>query len=145
MDLGLTRKASSVVSDGVVLKYLFEHKIATSEQIRRDVLPSYTLGSVRNKLWKLQKRKYIAADSIHRLGRISCYYLTKRGYHLLGDVGFDKSRIKLKSECPLHDLKLVDLKFDLLSSTNVSRYFTCLLYTSPSPRDRTRSRMPSSA
>ena len=26
-----------------------------------------------------------------------------------------------------------------------SRFITCLLYTSPSPRDRTRSRMPSSA
>ena len=26
-----------------------------------------------------------------------------------------------------------------------SSFFTCLLYTSPSPRDRTRSRMPSSA
>ena len=26
-----------------------------------------------------------------------------------------------------------------------NRYVTCLLYTSPSPRDRTRSRMPSSA
>ena len=25
------------------------------------------------------------------------------------------------------------------------RYYSCLLYTSPSPRDRTRSRMPSSA
>ena len=25
------------------------------------------------------------------------------------------------------------------------KYITCLLYTSPSPRDRTRSRMPSSA
>ena len=25
------------------------------------------------------------------------------------------------------------------------RYYICLLYTSPSPRDRTRSRMPSSA
>ena len=25
------------------------------------------------------------------------------------------------------------------------RYYTCLLYTSPSPRDHTRSRMPSSA
>ena len=25
------------------------------------------------------------------------------------------------------------------------RFYTCLLYTSPSPRDRTRSRMPSSA
>ena len=28
---------------------------------------------------------------------------------------------------------------------NVGPNYTCLLYTSPSPRDRTRSRMPSSA
>ena len=27
----------------------------------------------------------------------------------------------------------------------ITEYYTCLLYTSPSPRDRTRSRMPSSA
>ena len=27
----------------------------------------------------------------------------------------------------------------------VDEYYACLLYTSPSPRDRTRSRMPSSA
>ena len=27
----------------------------------------------------------------------------------------------------------------------VVEYYSCLLYTSPSPRDRTRSRMPSSA
>ena len=27
----------------------------------------------------------------------------------------------------------------------VVRFYSCLLYTSPSPRDRTRSRMPSSA
>ena len=30
-------------------------------------------------------------------------------------------------------------------SVEVAEYETCLLYTSPSPRDRTRSRMPSSA
>ena len=30
-------------------------------------------------------------------------------------------------------------------STLVNQYLDCLLYTSPSPRDRTRSRMPSSA
>jgi len=29
--------------------------------------------------------------------------------------------------------------------TQYQQYKTCLLYTSPSPRDRTRSRMPSSA
>ena len=28
---------------------------------------------------------------------------------------------------------------------NIDQYVNCLLYTSPSPRDRTRSRMPSSA
>ena len=31
------------------------------------------------------------------------------------------------------------------SIINNENYMTCLLYTSPSPRDRTRSRMPSSA
>ena len=31
------------------------------------------------------------------------------------------------------------------AGTNAAMVFTCLLYTSPSPRDRTRSRMPSSA
>ena len=32
-----------------------------------------------------------------------------------------------------------------LKKKNVGKYTDCLLYTSPSPRDRTRSRMPSSA
>ena len=35
---------------------------------------------------------------------------------------------------PLVEIDLADIQYDL-----------CLLYTSPSPRDRTRSRMPSSA
>ena len=34
---------------------------------------------------------------------------------------------------------------DLAVATNAGQIKTCLLYTSPSPRDRTRSRMPSSA
>ena len=33
----------------------------------------------------------------------------------------------------------------VLARTKNQEYLTCLLYTSPSPRDRTRSRMPSSA
>ena len=35
--------------------------------------------------------------------------------------------------------------FELIVSILQAYIFTCLLYTSPSPRDRTRSRMPSSA
>ena len=34
---------------------------------------------------------------------------------------------------------------DLWSNTYSEQAYICLLYTSPSPRDRTRSRMPSSA
>ena len=36
-------------------------------------------------------------------------------------------------------------KFKIPYSKKVSELSDCLLYTSPSPRDRTRSRMPSSA
>ena len=39
-----------------------------------------------------------------------------------------------------HDLRFVALRFAYLGWN-----YNCLLYTSPSPRDRTRSRMPSSA
>ena len=37
------------------------------------------------------------------------------------------------------------MKFYITRVFNKDGKFTCLLYTSPSPRDRTRSRMPSSA
>ena len=42
-----------------------------------------------------------------------------------------------------HKLRLKEKIEKALSSNNLSK--SCLLYTSPSPRDRTRSRMPSSA
>ena len=45
---------------------------------------------------------------------------------------------------------LVELELPTIEGESVSGYYTdygapCLLYTSPSPRDHTRSRMPSSA
>ena len=43
-------------------------------------------------------------------------------------------------------MKEAGLAVELLETRHVRNAFkTCLLYTSPSPRDRTRSRMPSSA
>ena len=40
---------------------------------------------------------------------------------------------------------LIRLREAILKISSGGVYITCLLYTSPSPRDRTRSRMPSSA
>ena len=39
----------------------------------------------------------------------------------------------------------LDLKRNVWKLNQISQIIDCLLYTSPSPRDRTRSRMPSSA
>ena len=36
-------------------------------------------------------------------------------------------------------------RYTVLRSPHIDKKSSCLLYTSPSPRDRTRSRMPSSA
>ena len=38
-----------------------------------------------------------------------------------------------------------DVKFDNFEISKYGLHYTCLLYTSPSPRDRSSSRMPSSA
>ena len=40
---------------------------------------------------------------------------------------------------------ITDYEPGVLGEGMSANYFNCLLYTSPSPRDRTRSRMPSSA
>ena len=75
---------------------------------------------------------------------------------------FSASKTKLKNILNVTDEKLVSVDFNHNSAsaiidsslTNVvgnkmgkisAWYDNCLLYTSPSPRDRTRSRMPSSA
>ena len=42
-------------------------------------------------------------------------------------------------------VSLIDKGGDNIEETMIPEYIACLLYTSPSPRDRTRSRMPSSA
>ena len=43
-----------------------------------------------------------------------------------------------------YEIKQGDIT-DGLDASNINNVRDCLLYTSPSPRDRTRSRMPSSA
>ena len=44
-----------------------------------------------------------------------------------------------------HFQRLYDMARHVVNSEAAMRFIVCLLYTSPSPRDRTRSRMPSSA
>ena len=59
-------------------------------------------------------------------------------------VGTGDAALKSVFDSP-PDLMILDLNLPVLSGSEVCRLLRCLLYTSPSPRDRTRSRMPSSA
>ena len=66
-------------------------------------------------------------------------------------------RVKNKNIRPFADSNLLEIKLNQLkkvsqldeiivnSDCDIMLDIACLLYTSPSPRDRTRSRMPSSA
>ena len=63
-------------------------------------------------------------------------------------------RVLETSHPPIYYIPPDDIQMQYLKPTSRSSmcewkgsaaYYTCLLYTSPSPRDRTRSRMPSSA
>ena len=51
--------------------------------------------------------------------------------------------VRSLDELELESIKAAFLNFGFLVFPG--QYLNCLLYTSPSPRDRTRSRMPSSA
>ena len=50
-----------------------------------------------------------------------------------------------RDECKLMLLNRKEEKIEHLVFKDMIDFYDCLLYTSPSPRDRTRSRMPSSA
>ena len=52
---------------------------------------------------------------------------------------------RLRALADKHGLKIIEDSCDTLGGTYRGTPAGCLLYTSPSPRDRTRSRMPSSA
>ena len=59
----------------------------------------------------------------------------------------DEKKIITRGNRRVVEARLADAKFfwDKDRSKNLIKQIVCLLYTSPSPRDRTRSRMPSSA
>ena len=64
------------------------------------------------------------------------------------DIRGDKVRLGIDApqEVPVHRQEVYEaIKRENEKASRLGPSETCLLYTSPSPRDRTRSRMPSSA
>ena len=96
------------------------HKLYIDQKFRRKGLAKYLVQKVENIAMRENKSKVI----------------------LWTDTRFKEAHkmyLKLDYQKSNHDL------LNLLFFLFLLLYITCLLYTSPSPRDRTRSRMPSSA
>ena len=56
-----------------------------------------------------------------------------------------KKTVDIDTSGPDATIDIEEAKEEAVVETESTEQETCLLYTSPSPRDRTRSRMPSSA
>ena len=88
-------------------------------------------------------------------GKIQEAIKTEINENVNATVDFSDASISLFRDFPTLSIKLEDLtisgvdnfaKTDLLTAKNIYlQTDICLLYTSPSPRDRQKSRMPSSA
>ena len=64
----------------------------------------------------------------------------------LGQGGEDMESVRQRAlDCGAVESIVIDAKDEFAEEYCVPTIQACLLYTSPSPRDRTRSRMPSSA
>lgn len=112
--------------DCKLFKYLFENKIATRDQIARDVFKSVGKQVINDRLLKLTKAKYIESSPIVWHKKILfTYELCQNGvqilkrhypYHITGR-GHKSNSIK-------HDLSLVDLRFAFQRMGLVTNYFT---------------------
>ena len=73
------------------------------------------------------------------------FYLDRAMLKAYADASGDQNPIHQNEEFAVSVGLPNVISHGMLTMALVGKYVTCLLYTSPSPRDRTRSRMPSSA
>ena len=120
-----------------------------SNEVKEDIaraLDKYTTR-VKNGLDGNKMDEVVSLIKSISKGKLRIKFSVKDTAHILNIEGNKDERIRMKfdnSEC-------VDAVLDsgaqitAISSAFFDKLNSCLLYTSPSPRDRTRSRMPSSA
>eukprot|EP00657_Telonema_sp_P-1_P009392 TRINITY_DN3573_c0_g1_i1.p1 TRINITY_DN3573_c0_g1~~TRINITY_DN3573_c0_g1_i1.p1 ORF type:complete len:105 (+),score=37.58 TRINITY_DN3573_c0_g1_i1:128-442(+) len=95
-----------------------------------------------------QSRSSAASDVYKRQVRGRTWVIAQDGLYLIMNIFGKKGELQyVKSNKVKY--RPIELDFtgerSYIAFKKKNRYYFCLLYTSPSPRDRTRSRMPSSA
>ena len=95
------------------------------------------------KLNKKQIERFSRQIILKNIGILGQNKITNSKVLIIGMGGLGCPVAEFLTRSGIGSLGIVD--HDRISLSNIHRQSFCLLYTSPSPRDRTRSRMPSSA
>ena len=110
-----------------LLKYLFINKVASREQINRDVYIGYWPQSTRKRLFRLKQDKFISAKRPISTWKdqTSLYGLTSKGLKLIAPlIKTPLLKKRLDSDSIEHDLNLVDIRRNLILKNCVKKYFT---------------------
>ena len=145
----LKRNDVDVISDGIKIKNMK----ALPDDF--DLFENQYIDSVTKKLKNVDalKRRIIGLSSYFKSAQESLLPTFNKtlgvDYHVvkipMSDFQFKIYESARREERKLEKASKKPQKLDELFKEATSTYRICLLYTSPSPRDRTRSRMPSSA
>lgn len=107
-----------------LLRYLHAVKVATYEQIARDVYCGYSKASAGNRLRKLEDNRFICTKSnrmlLHGKRIVS---LTKLGFEHFVKRG-DEFVVELQSNAINHDLALNDIRRRIVTASRVREYQT---------------------
>ena len=124
-DLRLTETANTL---GLVSKNRYEHFINKQTKM--------------NALLNIVKNQYVTPNQAEKMGvKINKDGKKRSAFDLLAYPDIDINTIG-----DMFEINLNDFSEEILEQVSIEAHYKgCLLYTSPSPRDRTRSRMPSSA
>ena len=123
------------------LPYFTEHHLAV-----RDTVREFARAEVQPVASKLDAEAKFPWENVKRMGELG--FLGVPWSEELGGAGMDYISYILT----IHEMAKVDASHAItisahttLGTSPIVRFGTCLLYTSPSPRDGLLSRMPSSA
>jgi hypothetical protein len=111
--------------DKALFDYLFLHKIATVEQINRDVLPTPYPHHVHRRLKILVDHRYLKVTTTLWNGKPRfAYYLSQATFDRFISDRIGRQWSQLKSDSPEHDVVLVELRKRFLSIKNVQHFIT---------------------
>lgn len=112
--------------DRILFKYLFENKVATRDQINRDIFKTASFKAVNRRLNKLKRSKLIAHRPVALDNKmIYAYEVTRSGLEQSLEIIPDEvEQFTLKSDSIDHDLTLVDLIHHLKRLSGVTSIIT---------------------